>query len=112
MYINIPFELNDPVYIIVDIPHRYTKWVPPDYSLGGDEDGPYDNNVIGNEPKTKIYLSEIKQNNIKILPPDINLSSNKYKIEEIFSNEEDAHWNLLLQLQKEKQKPRKSFKLK
>ena len=40
------------------------------------------NNVIGNEPKTKIYLSEIKQNNIKILPPDINLSSNKYQIEE------------------------------
>lgn len=39
------------------------------------------NNVIGNETKTKIYISEIKQNNIKILPPDINFSSNKYEIE-------------------------------
>ena len=34
MYINIPFELNDPVYIIANIPHCYKKWVPPDYSLG------------------------------------------------------------------------------
>ena len=39
------------------------------------------NNVIGNETKTKIYLTEIKQHNIKILPPDINLSSSKYEIE-------------------------------
>ena len=39
------------------------------------------NNVIGNEIKTKIYLSEIKQHNIKILPPDINLSEEKYTIE-------------------------------
>lgn len=39
------------------------------------------NNVIGNESKTKIYLSEIKQNNIKILPPDINISKEKYIIE-------------------------------
>ena len=30
------------------------------------------NNVIGNDTKTKIYLAEIKQNNTKILPPDIN----------------------------------------
>lgn len=39
------------------------------------------NNTIGNETKTKIYLSEIKQNNIKILPPDVNLSTSKYIIE-------------------------------
>jgi DNA polymerase-3 subunit alpha len=39
------------------------------------------NNVIGNETKTKIYISEIKQNNIKILPPNINLSQEKYIIE-------------------------------
>ena len=38
------------------------------------------NNVIGNEIKTKIYLAEIKQNNIKILSPDINESTNKYEI--------------------------------
>lgn len=39
------------------------------------------NNVIGNEVKTKTYISEIKQHNIKILPPDINLSEEKYTIE-------------------------------
>lgn len=38
------------------------------------------NNVIGNDVKTKIYLREIKQNNIKILPPDINESTNKYEV--------------------------------
>lgn len=38
------------------------------------------NNVIGNDNKTKIYLAEIKQNNIKILPPDINESTNKYEV--------------------------------
>ena len=40
------------------------------------------NNVIGNDTKTKIYIAEIKQNNIKILPPDINKSSNKYVVED------------------------------
>ena len=40
------------------------------------------NNVIGNDTKTKIYLAEIKQNNIKILPPDINESTNKYEVVE------------------------------
>ena len=38
------------------------------------------NNVIGNDTKTKIYLAEIRQNNIKILPPDINESTNKYEV--------------------------------
>ena len=38
------------------------------------------NNVIGNETKTKIYISELKQHNIDILPPDINISNNKYII--------------------------------
>lgn len=38
------------------------------------------NNGIGNDTKTKIYLAELKQNNIKILPPDINESTNKYEV--------------------------------
>lgn len=38
------------------------------------------NNVIGNDDKTKIYLAEIRQNNIKILSPDINESTNKYEV--------------------------------
>lgn len=40
------------------------------------------NNVIGNDIKTKIYLAEIKQNKIKILPPDINESTEKYKVKD------------------------------
>lgn len=38
------------------------------------------NNVIGNDTKTKIYLAEIRQNNIIIKPPDINKSTDKYEI--------------------------------
>ena len=37
--------------------------------------------VIGNEIKTKDYINECKLNNIKILKPDINLSSIEYLIE-------------------------------
>ena len=40
------------------------------------------NNVIGNDTKTKIYLSEIRKNNINILPPDINKSTTNYIIED------------------------------
>ncbi|MBR3161127.1 MAG: DNA polymerase III subunit alpha [Bacilli bacterium] len=39
------------------------------------------NNVIGNDTKTKIYLSEIRKHNIKILPPDINKSTTNYIID-------------------------------
>lgn len=38
------------------------------------------NNVIGNDTKTKIYLAEIRQNKIEILPPDINESTDKYEV--------------------------------
>ena len=38
------------------------------------------NNVIGNDDKTRDYLSEIKKHNIEILPPDINESSEKYQV--------------------------------
>ena len=38
------------------------------------------NNVIGNSIKTNTYFVELKKNNIKILPPDINISTNKYEI--------------------------------
>ena len=37
--------------------------------------------VIGNDIKTKEYINECKQNNIEILKPDINRSSNIYLIE-------------------------------
>ena len=38
------------------------------------------NNVIGNDEKTKDYIAEIKRNNIEILPPNINKSTDKYEI--------------------------------
>ena len=40
------------------------------------------NNVIGNDTKTKIYLAEIRQNKIEILPPDINESGSTYVIKD------------------------------
>ena len=39
------------------------------------------NNAIGNDQKTRIYIEELKKHNIKILPPDINKSTDKYEIE-------------------------------
>ena len=38
------------------------------------------NNVIGSESKTKDYIEEAKANNIKVLRPDINLSTDKYVV--------------------------------
>ena len=38
------------------------------------------NNVIGNIEKTRNYLYEIKKQNIEILPPDINESTEKYEV--------------------------------
>lgn len=35
-------------------------------------------NSINNEAKTSIYIAKLRQNNIKVLLPDINLSMNKY----------------------------------
>ena len=40
------------------------------------------NNVIGNDYKTKLYLSEIRQNKIEILPPDINQSTSIYQVQD------------------------------
>ena len=38
------------------------------------------NNVINNESKTNIYISKLRQKNIKVLPPDINISNKEYII--------------------------------
>lgn len=40
------------------------------------------NNSINNENKTNIYISKLRQKNIKVLPPDINLSSTSYIIKD------------------------------
>jgi DNA polymerase III subunit alpha len=39
-------------------------------------------NTLGNEIKTKEYISECKINNIAVLKPDVNLSEYNYKVEE------------------------------
>ena len=38
------------------------------------------NNNIGNDTKTKTYILETKKNNIEVLSPNINLSTNKYEL--------------------------------
>ena len=38
------------------------------------------NNSINNENKTSVYISKLRQKNITVLPPDINISSNSYTI--------------------------------
>ncbi len=40
------------------------------------------NNVINNENKTNIYISKLRQKNIKVLPPDINISNKEYIIKD------------------------------
>ena len=40
------------------------------------------NNSINNENKTSIYISKLRQKNIPILPPDINLSNSSYIIKD------------------------------
>lgn len=37
-------------------------------------------NVINNESKTSIYISKLRSKNIEVLPPDINLSTSTYNI--------------------------------
>ena len=37
-------------------------------------------NVIGSDFKTKSYINECRSNNIKVVGPDINISTNKYEI--------------------------------
>lgn len=39
-------------------------------------------NCIGNEEKTNIYINRARKAGIKILPPDINLSANKYYVDD------------------------------
>ena len=41
-FVSIPFKKNESVWIWVNEQYLTKEWVPPDYSLGGDEDGPFD----------------------------------------------------------------------
>ena len=42
MIIDIPFELNQEVYVYENQRYSTQVWMPPDYSLGGDADGAFD----------------------------------------------------------------------
>lgn len=41
-FVLIPFKKNESVWIWVNERYSTKEWVPPDYSLGGDGDGPFD----------------------------------------------------------------------
>ena len=90
MIINIPFELNEDVYIIKEETVLDKKvWIPPDYSLGGDVDGPFDR---GHYLKT--YKKELKIHKKKF---HFGLLDN-YNINEIYKNYDDAYWKLLTRI--------------
>lgn len=87
MNLTIPFELDEPVYILKDIERCNGQvWIPPDYSKGGDADGPFQPGYYQN---TYEIITEIKK--IKF---HFGLLDN-YKINEIYKTYEDAHWALL-----------------
>ena len=87
MKIDIPFELNEKCYIVVDEPHCKKIWIPPDYSLGGDVDGPFDRGHYSTQIEYSLKVKEVK---FKFGLLD------KYCIDEIYKSKEDADWALLL----------------
>lgn len=90
MIINIPFELNEIVYVIKEETILDKEvWIPPDYTLGGDADGPFDR---GHYFKT--YKKELKIHKKKF---HFGLLDN-YNINEIYKNYDDAHWALLIKI--------------
>lgn len=93
MNINIPFNLNEKVYIVINRPYYYKEWCPPDYSFGGDKDGPFDRGHY--ITKVKFQL-EIKETYFKFSLLD------KYHINDIYKTKEEAEWALLLKMEKEK----------
>lgn len=89
MKLDIPFELNQKCYIIINEPHYKKIWNPPDYSLGGDVDGPFDRGHYSTKVTYSLKVKETKFN-FSLL--------DKYKINEIYKQKEDADWALLLNL--------------
>lgn len=87
MKLDIPFELNQKCYIIIKEPHYEKVWNPPDYSLGGDVDGPFDRGHYSTKVTYSLKVKETKFN-FSLL--------DKYKINEIYKQKEDANWALLL----------------
>jgi hypothetical protein len=96
MKIDIPFEINEKCYIIINEPHYEKIWNPLNYSLGGDVDGPFDRGHYS----TKITHSlKVKETKFKFGLLD------KYSIDKIYKSKEDADWALLL---REKRKGNKT----
>ena len=87
MIINIPFELGETIYVLKNIEYLADRrWIPPDYSLGGDEDGPFDRG----------HYEDIYDTELKIIKGKFRLELlYKYKIDEIYKTYEDAYWALL-----------------
>ena len=82
MTVEIPFNLGEPVYVLEKhevIDER--KWIKPDYSLGGDGDGPFDR---GHYEYTYKTITEIRKVKFHFGLLD------KYKITEIYRTRERA----------------------
>lgn len=94
MILNFPFELGQKVYVVKEgYVLDHTEWIPPDYSLGGDADGPFDR---GHYEPVYVYNLEVKECSFRFALLD------KYKIEDIYSDKESAEWALLNKLAKKK----------
>lgn len=81
MIIDIPFELNQEVYVYENQRYSTQVWVPPDYSLGGDADGPFDRGHYNTE----------WHDNYKIVKKRFCFGLlDKYSINEIFTSKSEC----------------------
>ena len=95
MELSIPFELNQEVYVIEKV--RYLEreeWIPPNWSAGGDADGPFERGYYN-----KIYNYKLEIKKIKFYFGLLD----KYSLDEIYATYEDANWALLIKQKKEKE---------
>lgn len=83
----VPFQYGQPVYIIQTVAQAHREWIPPNYSLGGDADGPFDR---GHYQTTFTHTKEVNK-----VPFSFKLLDD-YAVEEIFDNAADARFCLLL----------------
>ena len=89
MKIDIPFEINDIVYIIENEKYlEKREWVPPDYRLGGDEDGPFDRGHYQEFYNTRKVIKKVRFRFALL---------DRYPVNKIYKTYEDAHWQICLQ---------------
>lgn len=85
MILNIPFELGQTVYVCETKSFAKKVWVPPDYSLGGDADGPFDRGHYNTEWYSVEEVTK-KKFHFGLL--------DEYSINEIFTSESECKRHL------------------